>query len=513
MTALFIFGLGVIYMYIGDRTQLFSKIHKDFEPSTFTIQMLCVAFLGLVSVVRQRDGDGDQGFLNRGQTDEWKGWMQLIILVYHFTGASGTAGIYNAVRSLVAAYLFQTGYGHFFFFYKKKDYGIGRVLNVMVRMNLLTFVLMYLMNTDYLSYYFTPLVSLWFLVIWLTMYVGHRYNNKVWFVLVKMGVMCCLTTAMIHLPGLLEAMFDLLATLANIHWQAAEWRFRLALDAYIVYIGMLFALATIKIKEHRIVQERDTTSFALLKWVTVALAGIAMVGYFWFELSQPSKQAYNGYHPYISWIPVVAFIILRNATLFLRNTNSGFFMWIGKCSLETFIGQFHMWLAADTKGLLVVIPSSWIHRLGGQGDWGWWLNFFVSSILFLFVCHYISQATGTLTTGICKWFTSAPPSSIAASDPVSARDRPATTSSDDYQAVPLLATNFSNDKESDINSNTLLSHKDDEDDEDMLSLEEEMNSWQPAPARWKRWATLFWYDARFKSALFIIIITIINHLC
>ncbi|KAI9253317.1 10 TM acyl transferase domain found in Cas1p-domain-containing protein [Helicostylum pulchrum] len=483
--ALFVFGLCVVYMYLGDRTQLFGKIHKHFDAAVFIGLMIGTAVLGMLKLDHNNKKEGtDLGFLNRNQTDEWKGWMQLIILVYHFCGASGTSGIYNAVRVLVAAYLFQTGYGHFFYFYKKADFGIGRVLNVMVRLNLLTFVLQYFMDTNYLSYYFTPLVSFWFLVIWLVMYVGHSWNKTPWFMLLKLVLACILTTCLIQLPGVLEFVFGMLKTCFNVQWNAAEWRFRLALDAYIVYIGMLCAYAFIKISEHKLT---DHARWHALKYTSFVVSAFALVWYFWFELSRDSKFVYNVSHPYISWIPILAFIVLRNANRWLRNTHSEFFAFIGKISLETFIGQFHMWLAADTKGLLVVLPP----LLGLDETWlWWWLNLGVSSCLFIFVCYYTSQSTQQISGWICKLLLNKSSTHVPASS--------------DYQPVPLLPTTGA---ASSHITPPLPALKEEE--------EEEEEIWDTSFASEKKpnRVILFLNDTRVKSLLILVAIGLLNKLC
>lgn len=45
--------------------------------------------------------------------------------------------VYMHVRVLVAAYLFQTGYGHFSFFWLKGDFGLYRVCQVRVQPDIL----------------------------------------------------------------------------------------------------------------------------------------------------------------------------------------------------------------------------------------------------------------------------------------------------------------------------------------------------------------------------------------
>ncbi|CEP13705.1 hypothetical protein [Parasitella parasitica] len=502
LSACFVFGLCVIYMFYGDRTQLFGKIQKNFDATVFIGMMMAIAVLGMVKL--QHKKEGDQGFLNRHQTDEWKGWMQVIILVYHFCGASGTSGIYNAVRILVAAYLFQTGYGHFFFFYKKADFSMGRILNVMVRLNFLTFVLQYLMDTDYLSYYFTPLVSFWFLVIWVVMYAGYQWNKIPAFMLVKLALSCVVTTAFIKVEGVLEFVFHMLEIVFNVHWNAGEWRFRLALDAYIVYVGMLCAYVFIKMTEYKLV---DHPRFPLLKKGSLVFSVLAMVWYFWYEITRENKFVYNSIHPYISWVPIMAFIFLRNANVYLRNTYSEFYAFIGKISLETFIGQFHMWLAGDTKGLLVVLAHpTWVAGLG------WWINLIISSCLFGFVCHYMSQTTHVISVSICKMAQSKSTDSSTAATTRAAGG--------EYQAVPLLPTSTSEVQTSSTGIDTAVQPTHTKQEAAIMQLQEEQDLqegeiWDPSLVNDKKPSLLrrVLDDTRVKVLLFFTAVGLLNNLC
>jgi len=88
--------------------------------------------------------------------------MQLVVLIYHMTGASKTLSIYMHIRILVSSYVFLNGYGNFFYVWTRGDTSLFRFLQVLFRMNFLTVVLCLAMNLPYQAYYFVPLISFWY---------------------------------------------------------------------------------------------------------------------------------------------------------------------------------------------------------------------------------------------------------------------------------------------------------------------------------------------------------------
>ncbi|KAI0686813.1 O-acetyltransferase [Cytidiella melzeri] len=382
--SIMIISAAVAVIYTADRTGFWLKEQKQFSPWTFAFLTLLSLGVGLLTVKR---GEKDLGFLNRDQTDEWKGWMQIAILIYHYLGASKISGIYNPIRVLVASYLFMTGYGHTSFYLKKADYGFTRVAQVLIRINLFTLILAYTMNTDYISYYFSPLVSWWYIIIYITMIVGAQYNDRTPFLVSKILLSMMVVAILMKTDWLLELIFGFLKKLCGIHWSAREWAFRVNLDIFIVYVGMLAAVLVIKSRE---LHWTERPMWPLVTKVAAGASALLLVWFFAFEVTM-DKFAYNIWQPYISFLPVGAFVILRNANIVLRSASSRMFMFVGKCSLETFIIQYHLWLAGDTKGILLVIPGTRWRPL----------NMVITSMMFIYVSHHVSNATNDLTKWLC----------------------------------------------------------------------------------------------------------------
>lgn len=371
-------GLVVLLCWYCDRTNVFDKEQKQTEASQFFIGM---GILILGSLYTLQTSDKDLAFLNRDQTDEWKGWMQVAILVYHYVGVSKTEYIYNYMRVCPTSYLFMTGFGHTVYFLKKDDFSFKRVVATMLRLNLLNVILAYAMGNDWLLYYFAPLVTWNFFVIWLCLWAGHQHNKSLPFLYGKMAAFALANSAFYHFPGILEGMWYFFEKGFRMHGDLREWRFRITLDQYSIFPGMVCAVLFINWNKLALPQ---SPQWPRIQKLIYAAALTIMLYYAYFESTMPSKMVYNSFHPYTAWLPCISFVILRNATPWLRNTHNGFFAWVGRGSLETFLLQFHIWLAADTAGLLV-IPGLAHQRA---------LNAIITTPMFFWVSQLATNATG-----------------------------------------------------------------------------------------------------------------------
>ncbi|KAI2652834.1 N-acetylneuraminate 9-O-acetyltransferase [Labeo rohita] len=360
-------SLIMLYFYLCDRADIFMKEQKFYTHSTFFIPLIYIFVLGIFYSENSKEAK----LLNREQTDEWKGWMQLVILIYHISGASAFIPVYMHVRVLVAAYLFQTGYGHFSFFWLKGDFGLYRVCQVLFRLNFLVVVLCLVMDRPYQFYYFVPLVTFWFAVIYATMALWPQILQKqangsaFWnlALLLKLLGLLLFICFFAYSQELFEAIFSLwpVSKLFELQGSIHEWWFRWKLDRFAVINGMLFAFIYLLLLQKCQLLSEGKGEPLFSNKISNCLLFVSVVSFM-----------------------ILAFILIRNIPGYARSLYSSFFAWFGKISLELFICQYHIWLAADTKGILVLIPGNPT------------LNIIVSTFIFVCVAHEISQITNDL---------------------------------------------------------------------------------------------------------------------
>ena len=77
---------------------------------------------------------------------------------------------------------------------------------------------------------------------------------------------------------------------------------------------------------------------------------------------------------------------MRNTISCIRNKYSLLFKWFGKITLEMFVCSFHILLAADSNGLLVLLPGQPV------------LNMLLTTFIFLCISHELNLITSVLST-------------------------------------------------------------------------------------------------------------------
>lgn len=431
-----LFTFTVLTCWISDRTILLSKMSKPVDERAFA---LCAAACLLMSMLSAEKlsrpsfcpppsekaevvGDTLKNVLSRAQTEEWKGWMQILILLYHYFGMSKVLWVYKIARVLVASYLFLTGYGHVMYFLQKLDFSLRRSTEVLLRLNLLAYALVLVMGNNYDFYYFPGLASFWYIITYCTFWrIGTKSQTSLTAALVRIAVSMMAikitTSSQTYVAAVFRHVNDIGGPLINTH----EFLFRVRLDMYVPYLGMLLAVLRHYLEESLVACLQTTWSSTRrgqamqacihLTWISLCCTYV-VAGW-----NLGDKYRYNKVHPVLSMLPILTYIILRNTWSTVRMHSSRVFTWFGRCSLETYILQYHIWLAADTKGLLRlgIFDVAGPYSSTTVTSWAFWVETIFMTSVFLYTSHICSSATGALVvwfveacdgnTGTNPWYT------------------------------------------------------------------------------------------------------------
>ncbi|GFR46084.1 hypothetical protein Agub_g7569 [Astrephomene gubernaculifera] len=390
------FGCLMLWYFLSDRTSLLPTGEKSYSRDVFLFIFVALTCAAVGSSLRTFKFPL---LLNRPQTEEWKGWMQVLFLLYHYFEAKE---VYNAIRIFIAGYVWMTGFGNFSYYYKTGDFCIGRFAQMFWRLNFLVFFACVVLQNSYMLYYICPMHTIFTVFVYLALAIAPQVNKSNGWLLFKIAMCFVFIFVTWDIKSVFYAIWRPFLWLvgyvdprkpAEEQDPLHEWYFRSSLDRYIWIYGMLCALMhPMASAILSYIDELPTLKRISVRSAILTACGAAGYVYYSTVYTLPKVQ-YNAVHPYTSWIPITLWIIVRNMTPSLRIYHLRLYGWLGCITLETYISQFHIWMKTglpdgQPKSLLVLIPGYPL------------LNFALVSGLYVLASHRLFEVTNALKNAL-----------------------------------------------------------------------------------------------------------------
>eukprot|EP00594_Rhizosolenia_setigera_P013223 CAMPEP_0178960642 /NCGR_PEP_ID=MMETSP0789-20121207/13088_1 /TAXON_ID=3005 /ORGANISM="Rhizosolenia setigera, Strain CCMP 1694" /LENGTH=432 /DNA_ID=CAMNT_0020644035 /DNA_START=214 /DNA_END=1512 /DNA_ORIENTATION=- len=296
-------------------------------------------------------------FLNRGQTEEWKGWMQWAFIMYHYYRAWSA---YNWIRVFVSSYVWMTGFGNFLYFDKTKDYSFSRVLSMFIRINYFPLLLCFVNSVPLELYYVVPLHTEGFFMTMITCYIAHKLQTSHGMSYYKANIAAILISLLAHVLFFETSAVEFLKVFSD------EYHFRFQADKYSAWSGIVFGLLYKKINEYlNWVYNSETSNNPVLEGnmykiqIAQRILGFSLILFWYMAFGYiDDKYTYNPIHPFIFILATTGWLLLRNSSKWLTECHSTFLEFLGKNTLETYVLQFHLFMNHSVQFIPIVLPGS-----------------------------------------------------------------------------------------------------------------------------------------------------------
>ncbi|XP_019637020.1 PREDICTED: protein REDUCED WALL ACETYLATION 4-like [Branchiostoma belcheri] len=379
MKYLVVFGGILLYFYLCDYDHIFPRQERTYSRDLFLF--LCVLLVIVAGAFTLKPCP--DSILGRDQTEEWKGWMQVMFVWYHYYAAKET---YNYIRVFIASYVWMTGFGNFSFFWVRKDYSLWRLLKMLFRLNFLVVCVCVVTNNEYMLYYICAMHTYWFLSVYAFMRILSSWNEHRWRMAAKFLVYFVCNTVIFDVPHVGETLFTPFKFLLGYKGGMHEWMFRAGLDHHATLLGMLCAYNYPNYEKLlNYLEKKCDAPYKRILAVgakVVLSAAFAAALYLWqTQIMYKEKFEYNAIHPYTSWIPILSYIFFRNLFPLMRSYHLDLFAWLGKITLETYISQLHVYMQDNARQLIVYIPGYPL------------VNFLIATMIYVTISYFLFHLT------------------------------------------------------------------------------------------------------------------------
>jgi hypothetical protein len=241
-------------------------------------------------------------------------------------------------------------------------------------------------------YYICPMHTYWFISVYAFMGIYPSWNDHRGKMIIKFAIYAVINSIIFDISGVAEKFFYPLWPLLGFddgkHPIMHEWAFRLGLDHWVCFIGMLcaynypyFEAFVQRIEQNGSLQMSQRWKEILIKCSISVPLLVAFLLWHGFVLGPLDKYDYNKLHPYLSFIPILVFIWFRNMFPILRTYYIHLFAELGKITLETYLSQLHAYLQSNAKELVAYIVGYPL------------LNFSFNTIVYLGISHTLFNLT------------------------------------------------------------------------------------------------------------------------